>query len=278
MTSLIRRIISVYRNEGILTLVQKSINRIYELIYCNLMAIRGSYSLMLADYTVTFSAPTSTMVRRNRRRFISENNELQAFINEIENNDVVYDIGANTGLYTLFAAKASSDGTVVAFEPYPPNLNLLRQDITENRLQNVEVIDVALSDSTGTVEFNQPSEVDVGYGSSSIELGDSDATISVPTSTGDQLVTNGDIPSPNVIKVDVEGSEPLVLEGLSKILSNPDCRTVFCEVHLPAGDHRPSIEDFGSSAENIKNKLKEYGFEIEQLDSRGNEIFYKCRK
>lgn len=278
MTSLITRGISIYKEEGATTLLRKTLRKIRRDTYYKSISVRGQYSFTLVDHTVTFSAPNPTMVHRNRGRFKSEKTALQDFINEIGHDDVVYDIGANTGLYTLFAAKAYPDGEVIAFEPYPPNLDLLKQDVARNQLQNVEIVDVALSDSVGNIEFSQPDEDDVGYGSSSIETNESEATIEVPTTTGDRLIADGEIPTPNVVKIDVEGSEPLVLEGLEKALSAPDCRTVYCEVHLPAGDHRPSVEDFGSSPEDIESRLKEFGFTVDRLHSRGNEIFYKAQK
>lgn len=243
------------------------------------MSICGRYSFTLTDHSITFSAPTPTVVERNRNRFKSEKQKLRNFINEIKEDDVVYDIGANTGLYTLFAAKACPDGEVIAFEPYPPNIDLLKQDIARNQLQNVEIVEVALSDSVGNIEFSQPSEADVSYGSSSIEADESDATIVVPTTTSDQLIADDEIPAPNVLKIDVEGAESLVLEGLEKGLSAPSCRTVYCEVHLPGVDHRPSVEDFESSAEDIENRLREFGFTVERLhSSRDTEIFYKAQK
>ena len=243
------------------------------------MSIRGRYSSALEGHTVTFSVPTATMVRRNRMRFKSEKRELRDLLNEIEEDDVVYDIGANTGLYTLFAAKECPDGKVIAFEPYPPNLSLLKQDIARNQLQNVETVDIALSDSVGSIEFSQPAEDDMGYGSSAIEATESEATINVPTTTGDQLIDDGEIPAPNVVKIDVEGSEPLVLEGLETTLSTLSCRTVYCEVHLSGADKRPSVEDFGSSPEDIQNRLEEFGFTVEVLDNREEkEIFYKAHK
>jgi FkbM family methyltransferase len=243
------------------------------------MSVRGRYSFTLANHIVTFSAPTPTVVKRSRNRFKSERQVLGDFINEIKETEVVYDVGANTGLYTLFAANACPDGEVVAFEPYPPNLDLLKQDIDRNQLQNVEIIDVALSDSVGNIEFSQPNENDMAYGSSSIEVDESEATVEVTTTTGDQLIDDGKIPPPNVIKIDTEGSEPLVLTGLKKVLSAPSCRAVYCEVHLPGVDKRPSVEDFGSSAEDIENRLREFGFTVERLNSsKGSEVFYKGKK
>ena len=279
MTSVVTRGLSIYKEEGATTLLNRALRKLHRDTYCKAMSIRGQYSFTLEKHTVTFSAPTPTMVRRNRMRFKSERKELRDFLSEIEKGDVVYDVGANTGLYTLFAAKACPDGEVIAFEPYPPNLGLLKQDVARNQLQNVEIVDMALSDSVGSIEFSQPDKDDVGYGSSAIEATESEATIEAPTTTGDQLIADGEIPAPSVVKIDVEGSEPLVLEGLETTLSASSCRAVYCEVHLPGADKRPSVEDFGSSPEDIRNRLKEFGFTVKVLDSRGeNEIFYKAHK
>jgi len=277
--SIISRGISVYQEEGAVTLFRRALQKLHQNTYCRTISILGWYSFTLENNTVTFSAPTPTMVRRNRMRFKSEKKELRDFLNEIEEDDVVYDIGANTGLYALFAAEACPDGEVIAFEPYPPNLSLLKQDIDRNQLQNVKIIDVALSNSVGSIEFSQPDEDDIGYGSSAIEPSKSGATIEAPTKTGDQLIADGEIPAPNVLKIDVEGSEPLVLDGLETTLSASSCRTVYCEVHLSGPDKRPSVEEFGSSPEDLQNRLEEFGFIVEELDRRReNEIFYKAYK
>jgi FkbM family methyltransferase len=265
---------SIYKQEGAKTLFQ----RVFQKTYYKAMSAHGRYSLTLNGLTVTFSAPTSTMVNRNRHRFESEKFELQDFISEIQEDDVVYDIGANTGLYTLFAAAVCPDGEVIAFEPYPPNLNLLKQDIDRNNLQNVNIKNVALSDSIGSISFSQPEEDDVGYGSSSIETTQSKASIEVPTTTGDQLIADGEIPAPNVIKIDVEGAEPLVLRGLENALTGQSCRTVYCEVHLPGVEERPSVKDFDSSPEEIQKQLEYFGFTVRQVRDRDNEILYKAEK
>ena len=269
VTSLADRALTVYREDGTLVLVKKALQKLYTNTYCRIISFRGHYSLTLNDETVEFSAPTPTMVKRNRKRFISEQEELRAFHDEIEPEDTVYDIGANTGLYSLFAATKCRRGTVAAFEPYPPNIEVLRQDRDRNALHNIDIVESALSDTVGEIEFSQPDEDDVGYGSSAIDATGDGSSITVPTTTGDKLVADGELPPPNVVKIDVEGAESLVIEGIKQALTTPECRTVFCEVHLPGIDIRPSVEDFGSSLDNIRSKLEAFGFSTRKITTEG---------
>ncbi|WP_251344286.1 FkbM family methyltransferase [Haloplanus halophilus] len=197
---------------------------------------------------------------------------------DIESDDIFFDIGANTGLYTLFVSKLCQSGTVVAFEPYPPNIALLKRDISRNGADNVEVREVALTNTEGTISFNQPEQPDIGYGSASVDPSDSNQTIEVPTTSGDQLVADGEVPQPNVVKIDFEGSEPIVIEGMSDTLSSEECRLVFCEVHLSNVKHRPSIEDFGSTMADLQAQLEACGFTVERNRTRGSEVLLKARK
>lgn len=275
----IHRVLSIYRREGFWTLLKMVFRKLYSDSYYSAISIRGHYSISIEDSSVQFSAPTSSSVKRNKNRFNSENQELRDFLREIKADDTVYDIGANTGLYTLFAAKKCHQGHVIAFEPYQPNLDSLYRDIERNDLDNVTVVETALSDAVGEIEFNQPDEADIGFGSSSIDVGDADSTETVPTTTGDQLVADGEIPPANVVKIDVEGAETLVIEGMTNTLSNSDCRAVFCEVHLPGHDIRPSIEDFGVSPSDLQARLEELGFSVQRIQThQGPEILFKATK
>ena len=273
MTSLLSRALSVSREDGALVLVKKTLQELYTVLYCRAMSFREYYSLTLNGHTIEFSTPTSTMVKRNLNRFQSEQKELQAFVDAIEVEDTVYDVGANTGIYSLFAATKCRRGMVVAFEPYRPNIDILKQDIARNGFSNIEVVESALSDVAGEIKFSQPEEEDVGYGSSSIDTNGDNDTIMVQTTTGDKLVSDEELPPPNIVKIDVEGAEQLVIEGMKEVLSAPECRAVFCEVHLSGSEARSSIEDFGSSSEKLRSRLEELGFKIKEIDiSRDSEI------
>ena len=280
VVSLADRALSVYREDGAIILTKKTLRKLYTECYSRAISARGGYSLTLGDQTVEFSALTPTLVRRNRQRFYSEFEEIRDFLKSIENeDDVVYDIGANTGLYSLFAAKVCHQGTVVAFEPYPPNVRVLRQDIDRNSLDNVTIVESALSDSVGEIEFSQPKEDDIGYGSSSINVKEDGEALTLPTTTVDTLIADGEIPPPNVVKIDVEGAEPLVIDGMKEALANPSCRVLYCEVHLPGISKRPSIEDFGSSPKELRAKLEELGFSVQQMRTEGDvELTIKATK
>ncbi|QGX94822.1 FkbM family methyltransferase [Haloplanus rallus] len=271
--SLVSRAYRVLTEEGPISLVRKGSKYLFENSYWK---FKKRYTLSTNNTEILFSAPDMTVVERNKTRFFSENNIIGEIIQELDRDDVFYDIGANTGLYTLFAAKNCS--MVVSFEPYPPNYELLKRDISQNGISNVEVYEIALSDSNGTISFEQPVEDDVGYGSSSIVDSDTSSSIEVPTRTGDDLISENNLPIPNIVKIDVEGSEPLVIDGLEDTLSDSDCRLVYCEVHIKKVDRRPSIYDFDTDLDDIKSQLREYGFTVEEVENRGGEVFIKGNK
>lgn len=277
MRSKIREGLTVLSEEGLGSLLRDVLSYFYETAY---WSVYDSYTLAIRDTEVSFTAPNRTVVERNKRRFDSEKRELTDLLGEIEADDVFFDVGANTGLYTLFMAKRCPNATVVALEPYPPNVRLLKRDIERNGLKNVDVRSVALSDSADTVKFDQPEQEDAGYGSGSIEPepGGSNSTVEVTAKSGDELILDGAIPTPNAVKIDVEGSEPLVVEGMEDALSTPECRLVYCEIHRSDVEYRPSIGDFGMTLPDMKERFEELGFEVEELQTRGSEVFLKAHK
>jgi len=131
----------------------------------------------------------------------------RCFASALKPGDVVYDIGTHAGFYSLLAAvQVGSEGRVVAFEPLPRNLAFLRAHLTKNKLTNVIVQEVALSDRRGT------RYLDDSAGSSQARLA-ADGSHAVECRTLDELVESGIIPPPDLIKIDVEGAELSVLLG-----------------------------------------------------------------
>lgn len=134
------------------------------------------------------------------------------FTRIVKSGHVVYDVGANVGFYTLLAATlAGPEGRVYAFEPLPRNLALLKRHVEMNQMNNVEILDGAVSDKPGTARFSTGDIPEMTHLSDTGE-------IEVRTYQLDELVSSARVPPPRVIKVDVEGAEANVLAGARDIL------------------------------------------------------------
>jgi len=147
--------------------------------------------------------------------------------------DVVWDVGANVGLFTFAAAGlAGPSGRVVAIEPDLWVVSLLRRSAkaNSNRLAHVDVLPVAVSDGLDVKTFHiarrgRSANFLEGFGLT--DAGGSREIQWVPTVTLDWLLER--FPAPQVLKIDVEGAEALVLRGARRTLS--EIRpVVLCEV------------------------------------------------
>lgn len=132
-----------------------------------------------------------------------------AFAQAIGPQDVVYDIGANVGFYTLLASTRCR--FVCAFEPLPRNLEYLRRHLKLNRVTNCEVIEAAVTDFDGMTGFAPSAEATEGRVSA-------EAAMRVRTLSLDALVERGGLRPPTVMKIDIEGGELSCLKGGEHVL------------------------------------------------------------
>jgi FkbM family methyltransferase len=150
-----------------------------------------------------------------------------ALLAAIRSGDIVWDIGANEGLYTeKFARQVEPSGHVVAFEPSPRNVEVLRSRFTNSN--RVTICPVALADQAGTATFYANGSVD-GTTDSLVARTPGAVPLQVEVRTGDEFLLRF---PPNVIKIDVEGFELEVLGGLREVLASPALRSVLIEVHF----------------------------------------------
>jgi len=129
--------------------------------------------------------------------------------------DIVMDVGAHVGFFTLRAAKmVGKEGLVVAVEPEPHNFSLLVKNIRLNKLRNVVAVRCALSDREGTTKLHLCGSYSVCH-TMRPELFDYDyiGILEVPTTTMDNLVRRLGLDRLDFVKMDVEGAELLVLKG-----------------------------------------------------------------
>lgn len=197
-------------------------------------------------------------VARLRAHGYEENYEAKLSAS-IQQNDVVWDIGANVGYYTKqFAASVGESGTVVAFEPSALNFERLKSACAG--LTTVRLLPYGLGSVSGRMRFEQGSD-DLGATSRVIE--DRDAGTIVDVRVGDELIASGAAPAPNVIKMDVEGFEGEVLSGLAASLRSPALRTIGVEVHFQILKQR----GLGRTPHAIEAMLETAGFRVSWPDS-----------
>jgi FkbM family methyltransferase len=127
--------------------------------------------------------------------------------------DVVYDIGANVGFFTLlFSRLAGERGSVASFEPVPRNLEFLRLHLSLNHGSNVTIVEKAVGDHAGNARFR--------LGANSAQGGlDASGELEVALTTVDHEVFELGRPAPNLLKLDVEGAEPRVLAGACRTMA-----------------------------------------------------------
>jgi FkbM family methyltransferase len=160
-----------------------------------------------------------------------ESKKQRRFSATVRPGDVVFDVGANAGFYTLLAALRSTPaGQVIAFEPLPQNARYVNQHIQLNRLTNVRVIEAAVGDFVGQGRFAVHQKNAEGRLSA-------DGEMNVRVVSLDQLRADGEIPVPNVMKIDVEGGELAVLQGARRLLTQAH-PTIFLATHGDAVHHQ----------------------------------------
>jgi len=199
----------------------------------------------------------------------SERKIIKLLLSTLSENDVFYDIGANIGIYSLFASDLLPNKNVVAFEPHPGRANMLRRNAKLND-HTLILKEFALSDTTGEMEL-------ITEGTTRHHLAantnlDCEPSTTVPVARGDDLIANTAVQSPNVIKIDVEGGEMNVLRGLEQTLQDGDCRVVFCEIHPD------QLREFDATPEDVKEFLLNCGYTIEHLEERKENYFIQASR
>jgi FkbM family methyltransferase len=142
------------------------------------------------------------------------------------------DVGANVGVHTLVMARAAGTGAVLACEPNPAILERLRANVLVNRLGNVKVLPLALSDAPRSVDLFVPNAATQSNHATASLVAVSNAlvdatSIRVEAVTLDELVAAEGLGEVDLIKVDVEGLEGAVLAGGRELLARDRPALIF---------------------------------------------------
>jgi len=194
------------------------------------------------------------------------------WIEQFDDGDVFWDIGANVGVYSLYAARRGLK--VCAFEPSAMNYFVLARNVQLNRFDDrIVFLNVAVSEHSkldalymsSTVigaaqhQFGRPQDASTAIKRSS--YGQENAfRQSVLGYSIDDLVTKLGLHFPNHIKVDVDGNEAEIIRGARTTLRDPRLKSVLIEIRP---DERQN---------NITEELMSVGFALDQRDDM-NHIF-----
>ena len=175
---------------------------------------------------------------------------------------ILFDIGANVGIYSVYHCLLNG-GHTVAFEPSFFNLKTLIKNVNVNNCeQSVTIIANPLSDSSGIAEFKNGNTkeggalsafgVDFGFDGQNMTKG---VSANVMGFTLDKLKELDLLKfNPDLIKVDVDGIEHLILSGAVEILSSSECKSILVEVN----------DDFNEQAKRVSKVLNECGFTLRE--------------
>ena len=151
-----------------------------------------------------------------------EPNEFNIFKKFLEPRMVFLDVGANMGLYSIFASKkVGKSGLVVSIEPSSREFERLQSNVEVNRLQNVKMIQVAVSRSEGEADLLVATNDHAGHntlGNFAYEGIILKQKEHVTVKTIDSIVSDLSLSRLDVIKMDIEGSEFFALEGAKRTL------------------------------------------------------------
>lgn len=206
---------------------------------------------------IRFYCPTSFSAWR-AKTLLTKEPETIAWIDSMKPSDVFYDIGANIGCYSLYAAKRRIK--VVAIEPaasnyavFIRNIELNMTDLSMDATQTLEAYNVGLHHKTGMGKHLLMRNTEAGRALHSLtcrgwQYPDQFFRQPVLVYSLDDLIAQFELPPPTHIKIDVDGDEHHVLSGATKALST--AQTLMVEgdtkMGIPKGFYRRDAVPVGT--------------------------------
>jgi len=184
----------------------------------------------------------------------SDSSYVDLFVGALRPGLTVIDGGAHIGVYTVLAARAvGSTGHVLAFEPDRYNFGALSWNVRRLAEGAATLSRCALAARTGAAPFHVSGGT---LGSSLFARSDTTAVDTVETTTIDDALRDVDTRGGLLVKLNVEGAEGLVLDGMSKTLKRVGDVTLFAEVH------QDLLRAAGTDSSEVLERLESAGFEV----------------
>jgi FkbM family methyltransferase len=189
----------------------------------------------------------------------------KVMMSELKPGMTIVDIGANIGYYALLEAKTvGNSGKVYAIEPEPANFDRLKKNIALNNYANIETYKIAVCDMSGKKTLYQSESPNLhsllGANGTNAPKNSYISTIDVQTTSLDEFL-NGKQP-PDLIRMDVEGYEYYIIEGMKQTLNANRNLKIFMELHSA------TMKAAGLNMEVMMTTLSDTGFKPKYLIRR----------
>jgi len=186
-------------------------------------------------------------------------NAYESNLVKLDKNDIVVDLGANIGMFSLFAS--SKVKKIFSVEPLPETYNNLIQNL--RHLKNIKTFNNAIYSKGGKIEFNKN---EVSGASSIFNKQQNFEKVNVDAITFSDFITQNNIEKINYLKVDIEGAEFDLFENIDNNFLENNIDKIFMEVHL--------MDNF--KLDDILNKIGKYfkyKIESEAVDRKGIKLY-----
>ena len=190
----------------------------------------------------------------NFKRFLGdnphENGEVKFLESILEEGMHAIDVGGHMGVTSVVIAKKIGDkGRLYSFEPVPEFFNILKRNLSSNRLRNVKAYQLGVGSHTGRTDFYENAT------SSSIVPQEGVKKLCVNITTIDTFLNEENVERIDFINMDCQGSEFFVLKGAEGFLRKDNVK-IFCEIH------HPLLRELGISVQNIIKYLQKLRFQV----------------
>lgn len=183
-----------------------------------------------------------------------------AFQRSIRPGQTVFDVGSNVGFFALLAARlVGPGGSVHAFEAVPACAKALSRNVARNGFANVTVHAVAVGQQRGQIELMQGRHPGGATTSTADRPQSYVGSILVPSVALDEMIAAAELPTPDFVKIDVEGAEPEVLRGMETTLARA-APIVVCELD------DPTDEGAATKVDRVRQILERHRYRIEELE------------
>jgi FkbM family methyltransferase len=181
----------------------------------------------------------------------------ELFKKVLKPGSTVLDIGAHHGYFSLLAARCvGPEGKVYAFEPASANFRILQKNMELNSFLNVIAVNRAVGDKNTSMAFYYRQETGVTGSLFSFQRPD-ESTITVECVTIDEYLAGNSV---DVIKMDIEGAEPLALEGMKETVATSKEVVLFVEINPDC------LSQGGVEPDGFISRLHDAGFECQIID------------